>query len=183
MRAEATSFFFSFFALRRRAKKRGEERREWEKNKRERKREDREWVREHRERSRKGGWHARRVEKVDVEAMLQKRTTTTLVIVTLSRLYRNIQSSLLLSREILLAPNTKHGIPWRAAVASLLLVDSRPSFYYVPPSSSVRLDNVQRSDKVSRFQSRRFQTHWYATIISRTRKIALKSSFSFASLV
>lgn len=79
-----------------------------------------------------------------------KETTTdptTLVIVTLSRLYRNIQSSLLLAERPALA-FARNTVTNRDR-APLFLVNSSLPFYCVPPSSSVRLDNVQRDDKVS----------------------------------
>lgn len=94
-----------------------------------------------------------------------KRTTsdpTTLVIVTLSRLYRDIQSTSLFLHEMRNAQNA-----WRAAIATLFLINSWDlSFYRIPPSSSVRLDNVRRGDKVSHFrwESRHFLSPWYVTI-------------------
>lgn len=105
--------------------------------------------------SRRGRRHApvasgERRRRADGRTEKWKETTTdptTLVIVTLSRLYRNIQSSLLLAERpaLALARNTVTN----RDRAPLLLVNSSLPFYCVPPSSSVRLDNVQRDDKVS----------------------------------
>lgn len=93
--------------------------------------------------------------------------------------HRHIKSTLSKYTIIFVTPawNAKCEISWRAAIVMLFLVNSDSSFYRVPPSSSVRLDNVRCGDKVSHFrwESRHFLSPWYVTIPPRNTQNCTKA--------